>query len=87
MAGMLDGAIHPIRPNPITLKSLRSQFLSKQLNLPPSPPATLSGFLAVTPDFKNPEVRESVLVEEILEGEEREDAPRPTTALNLQRYS
>lgn len=29
IAGMLDGASHPINPNPITFKSLRSQSLSK----------------------------------------------------------
>ena len=32
IAGTLDGASHPINPNPITLKSLRSQSLSKLLN-------------------------------------------------------
>lgn len=31
IAGMLDGANHPINPNPITLKSLRSQSLWKLL--------------------------------------------------------
>lgn len=36
IAGMLDGANHPINPNPITLKSLRSQSLSK-LIFPTSP--------------------------------------------------
>lgn len=29
MAGMLDGANHPISPNPITFRSVRSQSLSK----------------------------------------------------------
>jgi hypothetical protein len=29
IAGMLDGANHPINPNPITFRSVRSQFLSK----------------------------------------------------------
>lgn len=29
MTGILDGASQPIRPNPMTLKSVRSQFLSK----------------------------------------------------------
>jgi hypothetical protein len=29
IAGMLDGASHPINPNPITFRSLRSQSLSK----------------------------------------------------------
>lgn len=32
MAGMLDGAIHPIKPKPITLKSVLSQSLSKLHN-------------------------------------------------------
>ena len=36
IAGMLDGANHPINPNPITLKSLRSQSLWKLL-FPTSP--------------------------------------------------
>lgn len=29
ITGTLDGAIHPINPNPITFRSVRSQFLSK----------------------------------------------------------
>jgi hypothetical protein len=29
IAGMLDGASHPISPNPTTFKSLLNQFLSK----------------------------------------------------------
>lgn len=29
IAGMLEGASHPMRPNPITFRSVRSQSLSK----------------------------------------------------------
>ena len=76
IAGMLDGANHPIRPNPITFRSLRSQSLSKQVNLPPEAQANLKGFLAVTTDFKNPDERGV-----FFGGVDREVAepPRPTT--------
>lgn len=79
ITGMLDGASHPINPNPITLKSLRSQSLSKHVNLPPEACATLKGFLAVTGDFKNPElIRHVCLAETRREGDEREEVPKPT---------
>ena len=84
MAGMLDGAIHPISPNPITLKSLRSQSLSKQVNLPPQAPASLKGFLAVTPDFRNPEERRV-----FIGGDDIQVAvpPRPTTVDGLTKVA
>src|SRR5574339_473755 len=75
ITGMLDGAIHPISPNPITFRSLRSQSLSKQVNLPPDACAMASGFLAATGDLTNPETRRG----DLEEGEEREEVPRPTT--------
>lgn len=73
MAGMLDGASHPINPKPITFKSVRSQSLSKHVNFPPEAFASLRGFLAVTGAFKNPEVRDTLFVE-------RGEDPKPTTA-------
>ena len=58
MAGTLDGASHPINPNPITFKSVLSQFLSKHVNFPPDEAqASLKGFLAATVDFRKPEVK------------------------------
>ena len=66
IAGMLEGASHPIKPNPITFKSLLSQSLSKHVNLPPEAWAILRGFLAVTGDYKKPELRD------VFFGEERE---------------
>ena len=73
MAGMLDGAIHPIKPKPITFRSLLSQSLSKHVNFPPEACASLRGFLAATGDFRNPEERFSFL------GEDKEEVPNPTT--------
>ena len=75
ITGMLDGANHPINPNPITLKSFLSQSLSKHVYFPPEARATLSGFLGVTGLLTNPEVRE----EETREAGESEEVPRPTT--------
>ena len=68
ITGMLDGAIHPMSPNPITFRSLRSQSLSKQVNFPPDAPATLSGFLAATGGLMTPETRRG----DLEDGEERE---------------
>jgi hypothetical protein len=70
IAGMLDGASHPISPNPTTFKSLLNQFLSKQVTLPPDAPASLKGFLALNVGFKKDEEKGLVVMD---------DPPRPIT--------
>ncbi len=80
MAGMLDGANHPITPNPITFRSVRSQSLSKQVNFPPQAFTCLSGFLGATGAFTNPEVR-FVLFEEEERAADNEEEPRPATVV------
>ena len=78
IAGMLDGASHPINPNPITFKSLRSQSLSKHVYLPPEACETLKGFLVVVVDLKKAEFK-VVCLRLSDDGEEREEVAKPTT--------
>ena len=73
IAGILEGANHPISPNPTTFKSLLNQLLSKKVNLPPDAPATLRGFFALVVGFRKDEERPLVLIGET------DDPPRPTT--------
>lgn len=77
MTGMLEGASQPIKPNPITLKSLRSQFLSKQVNLPPLPVSrfhtslsTASQLFPVSHKFSTPRIRASSSEESSVQVEE-----------------
>ena len=53
------------------------------MNFPPPVPASPRGFLAVTGDFTNPELRQIFLGEEMREGDESEPLPNPTTADGL----
>ena len=76
IAGTLEGANHPIRPNPITFKSLLSQSLWKHVALPPEAFATLKGFLAVTGDLTKSEERLVFFAEE---NPERDELAKPTT--------
>ena len=79
IAGMLDGASHPISPNPITFRSVLSQSLSKHVNFPPFACATTRGFLALISGLRKPELRQALPEEVTGECEEREELPKPRT--------